>query len=371
MERHVTHYHTKNLSFINFEDNSCALCKSTFDDLDLHIKEKHGLDPKTGRDLSRPPPKRKSISPGRDTGDADDYCDICCKRFSNINNLHTHAKSVHGDNDPKVATFTCPDCNGRFVNEKRYARHLAVIHDKPQYFDGSVCLVCNSEFSRQTVRLHIKSVHKINPYTGEDISDKFFCNYCQKIVGNMHKHTKGVHQKIFTCETCKAPFTIERTLHNHRLELHDIPLPATVISSTTVTCQFCEVKFSSASAHWVHFNNIHGKHNPDVAKYKCDQCPALFVTEEQQMRHIKWHTGKTAYKVPAETKNTSIETSEICDKSQYICGKKYFCACCRRQFSASTNFHIHIRRVHGNGNPNVATFPCDGCAAAFVKEGRV
>ena len=164
-------------------------------------------------------------------------CGICALSFTYTKSLVKHLETTHkgkiykekcfncnncnsgffGAKELKVHVLNahldgkllpCPICNGTFKDIKILKQHLKAVHGEKKFN----CLLCKAKYSlNQSLKNHIMSVHEnTNPHKCS------MCNFAAKLKDTLNRHIKSVHkEKKFKCHVCDAKFTAKSYLNNH------------------------------------------------------------------------------------------------------------------------------------------------------------
>lgn len=194
------------------------------------------------------------------------YCRLCVEEENKLSPKYTkntstsillgHLKSAHIPKSPeelakrklpepivynsskrsKSDEFSCEICGDYHDSKKSLNRHLADKHNQltPKNY---VCDYedCSLAFTmRDTLLKHIKYKHK---------GIKYPCPQCPNVLStptSLRRHIDCCHLKLrsFTCDTCNATFTEQKSLKNHIQKAHlGTPL------GKNVPCEICDMKF--------------------------------------------------------------------------------------------------------------------------------
>ncbi len=258
---HVAVQHTDRPKF------SCSMCNSTFSSLgNLQRHVKHTC--MHGNKVQLP-------------------CHICSRTFSQPSNLQCHMK-LHKE-DHKL--YPCDICSKQFGEKSSVKTHILAVHNPDKC--KVVCPTCKGEYSRFTIKAHLK-MHSERP--------KLRCSKCQKtffrekaLRGHMTRH-KGLHKK---------------------------------------SCPICNKKVSVLSNHM--------PQHSDDKKYICAVCNSSYKYKLTYRDHIKSHA------------KNPLQTCPVCNKSyrklkihmlQHKQGPKFHCIKCSQTFKFRSYLRGHMARIH-------------------------
>lgn len=179
------------------------------------------------------------------------FCDSCVS-------LDRHNKCVH----LKIKRFMCTICTKGFITKDGLISHKRKEHqsDSPEQ---STCFICNSRFlNKFALKSHFRTNHKNG-----------ICNQCGKRFKNLKQHFIQVHNKSFTCDTCKKQFGRRNSLDIHVRTVHENDKPH--------KCDQCEKSFGENSVSQTHMKIVH----ENIKPFKCDTCSKAFGTKGGLIRH--------------------------------------------------------------------------------------
>ena len=213
-------------------------------------------------------------------------CEICRKIFVHKSNKTRHMKNIHGHNDPDSDD---PDS------------------DDPGWTSGELPTNQNMEETDN------------------------YCNYCEREysdLSSLKRHIRDVHcdgdveLADDVCEICNAPFSSRKTLKQHLNHIHGtVPLGSMVVEfpvpehreklykfmkhpdftnlarrdevpeTTEHSCRFCKKSWTVPSRYKRHVKHVHANNDPNIAKFKCFQCAAIFVSSKTRTEHMRYVHG--------------------------------------------------------------------------------
>jgi hypothetical protein len=218
-----------------FGCNHCVNRFSSLDDLNNHVKSVHSFEcnscPALFVELSLLKDHKEKYHP------AIFGCNYCVNRFASLNDLNNHITSIH--------RFECDLCPAFFVEMAYLTQHKEQFHPAINY-----CNYCDHSFVKlRDMNLHLSSSHN------------FECDCCLSSfvdLSNLTKHKKHCPKPIRSlCSVCYGTFPSFQ-LKNHQNKIHP----------NSFRCTLC-------------FFNCHGKakmnhHVSSVHEFKCEKCKTWF-----------------------------------------------------------------------------------------------
>ncbi|XP_061727267.1 zinc finger protein ZFP2-like [Cydia pomonella] len=231
-------------------------------------------------------------------------CQLCYKGFMNNTTLENHMKIAH---DPSVGSNECHLCHSRYRFAVNLRQHVQNAHQ--------LMFKC-----RQCGEIVWGESHAVL-HAGIHAGTTLKCRHCDKQF--VKKTTRTTHMRMAhpvenaaggTCEVCGETFTSRRGLRSHKARTHNKQLQPSVPG---LFCRKCRVQFESKQALQHHKQQQEGQrcHNDHSA---CEQCGALYPTEDELIRHKH------------EAHGVQLFTCDACSKS----------------FLSKVSLSVHIDRVH-------------------------
>ena len=219
-----------------FGCNYCVDRFSRLDDLNNHVKSVHSFEcnlcPALFVELSLLKEHKEKYHP------AIFGCNYCVNRFATLDDLNKHITSIH--------RFECDLCPAFFVEMAHLTQHKGQFHAAIAY-----CNYCDHSFAKlRDMDLHLSSSHNF-----ECVS----CLSCFVDSANLTKHRRHCpKQERSSCALCSSTFSSLNQLKNHQNKIHP----------NSFRCTFC-------------FFNCHGKaemnhHVSSVHEFKCEKCKTWF-----------------------------------------------------------------------------------------------
>ncbi|ROT79670.1 zinc finger protein [Penaeus vannamei] len=200
------------------------------------------------------------------------FCKICGKAFIFKFALKAH-KAVHSDN-PR---FNCV-CGISFSVRASYMDHIKRIHRAASEMKYP-CELCFKSFGdRQTLRIHLISVHKPKTISCTQKG----CNKVFSTVGLMRNHYRYHLNRKFTCDECGRSFSTESYMYKHRLTHSGI---------RPHVCVDCGKTYLSASHLSKHRRMAHSTARP----FQCSFCGKCYKTKDQVNYHESSHKGEKPF----------------------------------------------------------------------------
>ena len=356
---------------------SCHLCPAIFI-LDSSLKKHIRWHTNKGADeIARVVSDPENVTPNFDENK--DSCEYCIKSFSSYEMYQIHVAGVHGNGDKDIAKFSCDLCPAIFILACSLDVHRSDMHGKKRtitkLINGTLCLICNTHYSPNTVRGHLIDGHKIDPDTLRDIvterAEKTYCAYCQKRYASRRVYTGHcliVHKNNVTCNICDAPFTTNRHLNQHIQELHNTPKEETKAKiephpDKPSWCEMCQRSYSNDQNLKAHIHAVHGGLDPKTATYRCDQCTAIFVVSRSLDKHLTELHGQAKPLAILPASPVTLPSPSTSSRGEN------FCDMCQKTLAGDPGLLlIHIDRLHGGFDKSKAPFSCDICSAMFRLE---
>ncbi|XP_029731920.2 uncharacterized protein LOC109407604 isoform X5 [Aedes albopictus] len=331
-------------------------------------------------------------------------CPICEVEFPNLYRLNDHVKIVHTER-----RFKCTLCPKGFNQKKPYLRHLQ-FHEKEQQLESQIdpakirlCTVCSLPFSSiERRRRHMLTVHGEPQFPCAKCDRPFYFKSELKRHELIHlKHELGYlppqekkpldPMRSVTCYQCNRQFPNRKIRHHHTLTAHGEPkykcasCPKRFFYSFALSrhqkvhervkkfekCKICAEQFNSKVKKWYHMMEVH-----KVARYRCTECPEIFVYAIKMRRHLQSHHGKQMVRSQYRRRIITDESPKVDDSLHTEQTESRFqCTYCPKTFCHNRSRLHHERSVHGVGSnrsidPHAKqhaepAFPCSHCPKKF------
>lgn len=269
------------------------------------------------------------------------YCLLCCKVFSNPNELINHmnehknetkrrsgsrperaaaiaanvAASLALDNSTDIEimesesetperkrkkvgpkkSFLCADCGISYTTRMYLIRHYSVRH--PNSF---FCNFCGDHFpSSEPLQEHLllhggetqdttlKTEHRRGRGKGKKGKKVFPCNLCAAVFGkkremSLHLQAQhGISKPMHVCTSCGKEFKEKASLRSHtRVHTGEKPY----------MCSYCGNSFADQKT-WKDHERRHRGEKP----FLCTTCGKSFTYRQSFTRHMKFHEGKRPF----------------------------------------------------------------------------
>ncbi|XP_069158141.1 zinc finger protein 34 [Procambarus clarkii] len=220
-------------------------------------------------------------------------CDICNKIFTYTKCLIKHLEKHEIDK-----CYKCDVCGKEFAKYAALKTHLSLhTGERPH-----VCLVCGMSF------IEYFSLWK---HKREHTRDKTYaCGVCGKIfsqLSNLNSHVRvhtpedlnggtkrsDLHHELKTCKKapeemkfqCKIDENKKENSTRHRTQA----LKRIASGKKLFACKDCERKFKRKGWLTRHYSTVHKHRNENYnnKKYTCEQCGAVFASEDDIINHQK------------------------------------------------------------------------------------
>lgn len=187
-------------------------------------------------------------------------CNPCGLRFRDKRALERHSKqhSEIVENAEKPKGYPCDQCEERFRDKRSLERHIRQ-HSKPH-----VCIQCRARFETYDMLKEHESKH-------EDMK-QYTCDKCKQVYSsarNLKRHLMTQHSNVkqLSCPVCKKDFNFEKDLKIHMKKHEETTCnQCTAVFDTeeelknhvcTMQCHFCMEMFASKTALEDHMLNLH------------------------------------------------------------------------------------------------------------------
>lgn len=247
-------------------------------------------------------------------------CLHCRESFETNEEFEFHKKLPH-----YLETFTCRECNQKFIEYKSYDYHYP--HQKPKLPYRYVCKICQKDFkTKSTLRCHKKSHGERN----------FKCHLCPKAYHMQSELTRHlmIHQMQTknTCEVCGKGFIRKKSLKDH-MDVH---------TGFKVKCNICNLEVRKTNF-YRHLRTVHVVYagtiedNFRMKGYKPKR--SIEKRKETTSRHYKCKICKIEFNRCKELRAHNLE----CHLDLIATTP---CKLCKASFSTSNNLKAHYRTKH-------------------------
>lgn len=192
-----------------------------------------------------------------------------------------------------------------------------------------ICIICDEKLECRTMKAkHLADVH----------NNTYKCNKCPHVArtnGLLFNH-KAVHEKRFSCETCKGRFSHNNILRDHQMhKKHGI---YATLPEMKFICDICKKAFPS---HYRWHAHKFIMHNPKKAH--CDLCGKSVINKEYMRRHMFLHL-----KEPCSICNKLISNLTFKRHILDMHTEKPTVEChiCKKSFKSDKHVKGHIKRMH-------------------------
>ena len=227
---------------------------------------------------------------------SDFICDICGKKFYELDDLEKHKTMFHGDN--KV----CETCAKTFNTLSDLYKHRNT-HTNSKLMKCGIC-------GKKIKGANRLKVHKERAHQNETLRA---CHICHKVLYNrceLYKHYINDHNNVenpvqidgkyvFQCEYCKKILGSLAAHYTHIKLTHKMKKTASEIKVTKKQkCPFCIEENLSSRDYVIHLVNEHpDKEPPNDLKnlengFSCSDCDEIYQSPMFYYRHLKFNHEK-------------------------------------------------------------------------------
>ncbi|XP_044260675.1 zinc finger protein 501-like [Tribolium madens] len=266
----------------------------------------------------------------------DNWCHTCNQIVDNLGDHQSNHKPV---------VEVCPFCD-KTIAKKYFIEHLKT-HAGLRTI---LCCFCTNKFtSYSALQWHYSTKHSKNNDIA--LTQRKFCQICNKRVRSLPIHNSQLHEKNGTLKThicyfCTKELKTESGLKTH-LKLHKKDNPH--------KCHFCG-KPHKDRATLIQHERTHTGEKPFI----CSVCGKRFAQNSALNTHMKLHTGRP-------------EVCHICEKRfcrpselklhlrKHAGEKPFLCTECGKAFKQKSHLTEHTNAAHSDVRP----FECHYCHKAF------
>ena len=175
-------------------------------------------------------------------------CHVCKNKYWKRDSLKRHIRIVHRD-----SMFPCEDCAKKFIWECNLKQHVIQSHQGNRIN----CDHCKGTYrNKETLGKHMRSCHKDKLLKCKECNMHFFSDVTLKI------HVKNNHSETpYDCGECSATFCKKAKVRSHMRNVH---------SGVLFVCEQCRSTFGSKATLNRHMKNVH-KHTGDICDEQLDQ----------------------------------------------------------------------------------------------------
>jgi len=263
-------------------------------------------------------------------------CQDCNKIFNNISSLRIH-KNIHNKR------FGCQICSKKFPIKYKLIEHIKNIHEKSRRFK---CEVCNVGFNTKAhltkhQRTHMKNRPK--PFK----CDK--CDFATDSISSLNGHLK-THERIYErCEKCNKKLFKSR-IHDCRLD-----------------CKYCGKKFSHKATVTNHIKRYHEQETKGCF-YECDICGLKFIQKKYLKSHmVKKHVEEEIPIFTCDLDGKTFGFKNLLNKHMKSHQPPVKCDFCHIKVNKSylkkhiKNSHTGIKQPRKKFIPKIKSFQCPIC----------
>lgn len=265
-------------------------------------------------------------------------CKMCEKRFMHINLLEKHMQK-HNEDKP----YECGICGKGCYAENSLVKHMKIHEKRPENVPAvegekqappkHICDYCRTEYDdAATLNVHIKQHKGKRP---------FLCTTCGKTFPqrfNLDLHLRThTGERPFNCEVCQNGYVSKASLKIHmRTHTNERPF----------VCDFCGRAFRQSGDLTSH-KRLHGTDSP----IECNICRKRFTTLMKLKYHMRNHTGERPYVCNICGRGFTVNTILARHMRVHSGERPYVCVICGKAFSQSSTLSTHMK-VHDSQKSN-------------------
>jgi hypothetical protein len=202
-------------------------------------------------------------------------CTFCEKIFTAKTKLRDHLALDHRFDCSGDDIFICSVCEKKHMSSNDLNEHIHVEHNLPK---SQICSQCDKSFASKTMlTLHLMESHEFNPI--ESVSYKAELadalsndnNAAQALSLNSMHVVEDEHLKGVRCDICGRMLSCNRSLSDHKRQVHD--------KSNHIKCEQCN--FTTFQPYMLKRHKL--RNHDRTNKYDCDQCN-FFTYDKGRLR---------------------------------------------------------------------------------------
>ena len=291
-------------------------------------------------------------------------CTTCGESFSNSSTLAKHMVSH------KERPFECDVCGHAFTRRSHLTRHKQYQHTY-----NHRCRVCGMEFiKKRKCSKHEKTHPSWKNFKaiqdksskkgrrsktentlegGVDIDDGEFVFFPPGNDGDVEIEAGWIEEKG---EEVGAKSGLSKDMLGKRTNYYDRPRP--------FKCKYCPKRYLSQKGRLVHECERHTKR----CRYKCADCPLVFVTEIRYIEHVKKHANNRPFQCQVCPATFASESALKNHQGEHTGLKPVKCEECGKGFRTRHFMTAHKRRMH---KVQEMRYACSFCNKPFSDKGNL
>lgn len=202
---------------------------------------------------------------------------------------------------------------------------------------------------------YLDEAEDMKPRVADPERDVFTCSTCdrsfplqQQLDIHVRNHTRA---RDHPCQLCDKAFFTKYDLGKHFL---------THTKQKDYTCIVCNKSFSRSTLLYRH-EKIHN--DPNIKRFKCKDCPRIFLNELDYRKHIDNHAKTRNFKCSFCSKRFAfkqgLERHEVIHDMESM---PNVCQYCEMRFPSAAKLQRHLASAHAGSRP----FPCSRCKKRFM-----
>ncbi|KAG5666770.1 hypothetical protein PVAND_014780 [Polypedilum vanderplanki] len=324
-------------------------------------------------------------------------CNFCDQKIKPKSRMLYHMRS----HNPQLFPHACKLCISRFKTTNELSTHMRLLHDENDEPNILTCDLCGvTGTNKEGMENHMTDDHLLIPFrpSKRGHSEIYRCTLCSaKFMQkkSLDNHMLARHRETTKCDSCDAEFTTKRDMSNHVMQVHCKLFREVEPHEITVNlkCIKCEEEYSSyeqliehVMGHKQSFKtektkchfcprNLknyhdfleHAKYHAQPCTHECLTCKKRYPFDDKLFSHVKNHKRYDCYKVECKKckqKFRSAKDLEIHDKVKHNKETLFICPICAKSMSSANGLDQHIRYVHNKDQEK--KFQCKSCPMKFI-----
>ncbi|XP_072013704.1 zinc finger protein 423-like isoform X2 [Amphiura filiformis] len=312
-------------------------------------------------------------------------CIYCSESFSNKQALGVHLEVAHIANKK----LKCSVCYESFLSDDLLQSHMekhCEAPNEPQTFNCPYCPKITYP-SLAVLNIHLSTMH------GDKPLQMHSCNQCGKeypSLFNLSEHISAMHEQdsqdspispdgtsTYTCGYCTVQFSSTALLHSHVKSVHSVPNMISCDEDGNLRCPKCSLGFAGETALEDHLRNVHGVTEMPTfpSSLHCPHCGKAFpnhtLLQEHVQRSHKKPLDKMKYPCPYCIKQNLFDSIEQLQLHVEVYHKSdrapvYLCpeGDCKAHFNSAEDLSSHLQEDHHQGGPAANKMPTTSSTAS-------